>query len=590
MSETKQNHLIALTSSSSSTEAKVTIPPKSKFKWRVVDDHSPKEIYNFTLYFSVVIFGLFCGLSRGLDEGQSINLYQPSFRNLFGLNDPNKTEHEIADLKSNINSMVQMGSIAGAIIAMYVVDKIGRVLALREFCIIWATGAIIQMTSKSLGQLYAGRFIEGLAIGQSTTIGPSYMAEVAPPLRRGLFGCMFSGAVYMGILLSYAANYGTAKNISGTSNTQWMIPISLKVILATLAFIGSFFCHESPRWLFKHGHDEKAMINLCKIRHLSPDHPYILSEVSDISEQIATERAATEGVSIFNKFKDLVTVKSIRYRFFVIGCLSQILGQWSGANSITIYAGDLFSFIGLKGLEVMKMTMILGVVKLCGAYFGAFFVIDFLGRRRALYIGITLQLVSLLYFAIFLQVDPHAIEKGAILSTSQENAGKAAMAAIYLSGVGWVLGFNSIQYLLGSEIFPLKHRSFCQSLIMVLHFANQYGNSKAVPSMLIGLKKYGTFYFFVGVCVCSLLWCWFFVPEVTGRSLESMEDVFNLPWYLIGRRGAELCPDHSALNRIMHSDEIEGGLDDIEKSHQHYIEDAGVSRDDSSEEKVNNKP
>ncbi|KAK6203218.1 quinate permease [Scheffersomyces amazonensis] len=582
MSQTnKDNNIVTLKSASNSFEEtpKDAKPPKSKFRWRVVDDHSPKEIYNLTLYFSVVIFGVFGGLSRGLDEGQSINLYQPSFRNLFGLNDPNKTPHEVADLKSNIAAMVQLGSIAGSMIAMYTVDKLGRIRALQEFSIIWAIGAIIQMTSKNLGQLYVGRFIEGLAIGQSTTIGPAYMVEVAPPLRRGLFGCIFSGAVYLGILLSYAANYGTAKHISGETNKQWIIPISLKVICAGLAFCGSWFCVESPRWLVKHGHDQKAIEKLSQLRHLPPDHPYILSEISDISEQVAAEDAATRGVSIFAKFKEVFSIKSIRYRFFMIGACAQLLGQWSGANSITIYAGDLFSFIGLEGLEVMKMTMILGVVKFVSAYFSAFFIIDFLGRRKALYIGISLQFITILYFAIFLTVDPHAVDKGAQLTSSQENAGKAAMAAIYLSGVGWTMGFNSIQYLLGSEIFPLRHRSFCQSLIMVLHFANQYGNSKAVPSMLLGMNRYGTFYFFSGICLISLFWAWFFVPEVSGRSLESMEEVFNLPWYLIGRKGAQLCPDHSALNRITQSIQTRG-LDDLEKQNEQHVE--HINRDDES--------
>ena len=42
--------------------------PKKKFRWKVEDTDSPKEIYNLTLAFSVLIFGIF-GAGRGLDEG-----------------------------------------------------------------------------------------------------------------------------------------------------------------------------------------------------------------------------------------------------------------------------------------------------------------------------------------------------------------------------------------------------------------------------------------------------------------------------------------------------------------------------------------
>jgi len=40
---------------------------------------------------------------------------------------------------------------------------------------------------------------------------------------------------------------------------------------------------------------------------------------------------------------------------------------------------------------------------------------------------------------------------------------------------------------------------------------------------------------------------WFFLPETSKRSLESLDDMFSLPWYLIGRKGAQLTEDHSHL-------------------------------------------
>jgi hypothetical protein len=88
------------------------------------------------------------------------------------------------------------------------------------------------------------------------------------------------------------------------------------------------------------------------------------------------------------------------------------------------------------------------------------------------------------------------------------------------------------------------------AIIMAFHFANQYGNSKAMPSLLLALQPYGTFYFASAVLLMGLFWCWFFLPEISGRSLESMEEIFSLPWYLIGRRGAELCPDHSGITLV----------------------------------------
>lgn len=570
----------------------------SKFRWKVQDDHAPPNIYNWTLYLSVLVFGVL-GSARGYDEGNiSGSIAQPSFQNFFGLSDTTKSEDYLANLKSNIAAMVQLGSIGGCLIAMYTVDRLGRIRALQAVCVLWIAAAIIQVTSKSVGQLYAGRLIEGLAIGQTTTIGPTYMSEVAPKAIRGLCNCIFAGAVYFGIMLAYFANYGTVLHISDESNKQWMVPTSMKIPLAFIILIGSFFvCVESPRWLLKVNKPDQAVKNLSKLRNLPVDHPFILGEISDINEQLHAEEEATSGNNIWNLISEIVCVKSIRYRFFAVAGAAQVLGQWSGANAITIYSAELFALSGITGTEKLKMTAILGVVKFCSAYLSAFFIIDFLGRRKALYIGICVQMLSILYFAIFLTIVPEAGEEGVTLYGSKESASKGAMAALFISGAGWTMGFNSIQYLLGSEIFPLKIRSFAQSAIMVLHFANQYGNSKALPKMLLAMDNYGAFYFFVGVMCLALLWAWFFVPEVSGRSLESMEEIFNLPWYLIGRRGAQLCPDYSEINKITYSDDghgnaYEGKINynmDNAKASEEFVEDAHVARKDSLDGKSINE-
>lgn len=535
----------------SAVESILVETEKKKPRWRVTDTESPPEVYNWRLYMSTFVFGIL-GAARGYDEGNvSASLAQVSFQKQFGLLDKHKSASALADLKSNITSTVQLGSIAGSIMAVYFVDKLGRIRSLQLVCIVWIVGAIIQITSSSVGPLYVGRVIEGLAIGQTATIGPAYLSEVSLRQIRGLMGCIFAGAVYFGIMLAYFANYGTALHMSPHSRLQWVVPTSLKIILAGLILIGSFlWCIESPRWLMKIGKEDKAIENLSRLRNLPVDHPFLVGEIADINHQIEQENEARSGTGYIDMIKDILFVRSIRYRFFAIACLVQILGQWSGANAITIYAPELFQLLGINGTDKLKMTAILGVVKFISAYICAFFIIDFLGRKKAAYIGISIQLVTLLYFAIFLTVVPEATKEGAKLTPSQHRASQGAMAAMYLSGTGWTMGFNSIQYLLSAEIFPLKIRSFAQSVIMVLHFANQYGNSRAVPKMLIAMNNYGAFYFFVGILCCSLFWVYFFVPEISGRSLESMEELFDLPWYVIGRKGPQLCPDNSEISKL----------------------------------------
>lgn len=111
------------------------------------------------------------------------------------------------------------------------------------------------------------------------------------------------------------------------------------------------------------------------------------------------------------------------------------------------------------------------------------------------------------------------------------------------SGFGWALGWNSVQYLINSEIYPLRLRAIGGSIAMTIHFINQWGNSKAVPSMFLGLGNSGTMFFFAAITLIGFVWVWFFLPETSGKSLESMDRMFELPWYLIGRKGKEIT-DH----------------------------------------------
>lgn len=63
-----------------------------------------------------------------------------------------------------------------------------------------------------------------------------------------------------------------------------------------------------------------------------------------------------------------------------------------------------------------------------------------------------------------------------------------------------------------------------------------------VPNMLLstangGITPSGTFWCFAAVTIVGGVWVWFFVPETSGRSLESMDRLFELPWYRIGLHG-----------------------------------------------------
>jgi MFS family permease len=90
-----------------------------------------------------------------------------------------------------------------------------------------------------LGAVYAGRLIAGLGIGQTTVVAPVYIAEIAPSSVRGACTCFFTGAVYIGVIIAYVANYGTSRSmpnsigrwVSLTATWHHKIKVSLIVVI-----------------------------------------------------------------------------------------------------------------------------------------------------------------------------------------------------------------------------------------------------------------------------------------------------------------------------------------------------------------------
>lgn len=75
----------------------------------------------------------------------------------------------------------------------------------------------------------------------------------------------------------------------------------------------------------------------------------------------------------------------------------------------------------------------------------ALFLVDVIGRKRALLLGISLQALSMLYVAGFLTAVPElGVQTGYKLTTEELGPSKGAIAMIYVSGFGWALGWNSM--------------------------------------------------------------------------------------------------------------------------------------------------
>ncbi|KAL4951874.1 hypothetical protein BDW69DRAFT_196136 [Aspergillus filifer] len=469
----------------------------------------PKDIFNAYLFSVTWIFAL-AGVAKGFDE-----------------------EDQYADTKGWIVSIATAGAVFGCLGSLPINDRVGRRWTLRLGTVVYIAGILGQgLCGGRLGGLYASRIVSGMGIGVTTIVPPVYISEIAPKAIRGLLTLQYAACQQLGVVLGFFINYGVTKQYAGT-NTQWMLPTLLQLLPAALWGIGTFFCPESPRWLLSVGRREEAASTLSSLRHLSVNHPVVAGELDGMDSQLLHEHESVGSASLWQLLKETLIPVENRRRFFLL-FMATLFSQWSGANAITQYSPTIFGYLGIVGDEAKFLTTgIYGVVKFVSTLLFAVVIVDFAGRRRSLLTGICLQIITLVFVGAYLGATKDMTTDEIKASPNAERAGTAAIVAIYLHAVAWSIGWFSIPYLIGPEIFPTRIRSLNMSMSMALHWAFYFGCSRAMPSLLAATHRWGAFLFFSIICVLGLIYVSLAMPDTTGRSLEALDRLFQRPWYTV---------------------------------------------------------
>lgn len=176
----------------------------------------------------------------------------------------------------------------------------------------------------------AGRFVSGLAIGILVTICPMYMAELAPPAKRGwlvghhaiflVFGYMLSG------WLGYACYFATDSNPS----FAWRFPLCVQCLSPLILAVCSFFIPESPRFLLQKGRAEEAFATVKRLRKTKedPDDLAAREEVYQTKAQIALDEAKLRKLNV-SPWGAVMKIRSYRKRM-IIGFLTQWGAEFAG--------------------------------------------------------------------------------------------------------------------------------------------------------------------------------------------------------------------------------------------------------------------
>ncbi|RYC59579.1 hypothetical protein CHU98_g6623 [Xylaria longipes] len=237
-----------------------------------------------------------------------------------------------------IGSALAAGSVVGSLMAGPISNKFGRRDSIMFACFWWLIGTAVQVSTNGVGSRIAGRVLNGVCVGITSSQVPVYLAEIAKRESRGRIIIIQQLAIEWGIFIMYFASYGCGF-IQGTASfrTAW----GLQFIPAVLLMIGLPFLPRSPRWVAKVGREEEAIQTLADIQAGgNKDDALVIAEWEEIYTVLAAERESVHG---WRKF-----VSNGKWKRTLAGMSVQAWQRLSGANVIVYYLTYVFLIAGLQ--------------------------------------------------------------------------------------------------------------------------------------------------------------------------------------------------------------------------------------------------
>ena len=389
-------------------------------------------------------------------------------------------------------SSVLVGAVIGASISGFLADKYGRRIMVIVAASVFGIGAIFTALTPDVYALIAGRIVVGIAIGIASFIAPLYIAEVAPVNIRGALVSLNQLAITVGIVISYLVDFAFAPS----GGWRWML--GLAVVPSLVLGIGMYFMPPSPRWLYSKGRMDKARSVLERIRM-----------TKNVSEEMKEIRASLvcEQECKWSEILDPVIRPAL-----IIGIGLAAFQQLTGINTVIYYAPTILEFAGFQSAAISILaTAGIGMINVIMTIV-AISLIDRVGRRPLLLIGLIGMIISLaiLGTAFFLPG----------LSTS---LGLLSVISLMLYVGSFAIGLGPVFWLMISEIYPLRVRGRAMSTATIVNWGTNLLVAITFLSLIQLIGTPGTFWLYSIIGIIAWIFVYFLVPETKGKSLEEIE-------------------------------------------------------------------
>ena len=397
-----------------------------------------------------------------------------------------------------ITSSLLFGAAFGALAAGQLADRFGRRRLLMVLAVVFLAGALGTAVAPSIAVMVVARVVLGLAVGGASAVVPMFLSELAPAARRGQMVTRDQLMIVTGQLAAFTTN-AVIGNVWGEENHIWRWMLAVASIPAIALWIGMKFVPESPRWLAAQGRYPQMMAVLQKIRS-SEDAQAEYDDVRALASHETTRRGS---------FKDFA--EPWLFRVLLIGMGMSVVQQITGVNAIVYYGTQILADAGFGTEAALTANIANGVVSVAAAILGIW-LLGKVGRRPMLITGLIGTSSTLLLIGV------------ASLTMAEGTARGFVVLSLTVAFLAFQQGsISPVTWLMIAEIFPLRVRGLGMGLSVFVQWMANFAVGFSFPMLMAGLGISSTFFIFVGLGLCAILFVRRFMPETQGKSLEQLE-------------------------------------------------------------------
>ncbi|MEJ6013311.1 sugar porter family MFS transporter [Corynebacterium sp. H127] len=386
-----------------------------------------------------------------------------------------------------VTSMLLVGAAVGALLGGRVADAFGRKRTLIGGGLVFVFGSLACALSNSVLQLGASRTLLGFAVGLVSIVVPMYISEMAPAQIRGQLVSLNTLMIVVGQLLAFLTNSALAH----TGN--WRLMLGLAAVPGLILAVGMLFMTDSPVWLRRRGLEEDARRIAARV-----GIPYTELVGGGTS---AKELRAAERLALREKW--------IR-RAVVVAILVGITQQITGVNAIVYFAPKMMNMVGISTENAVYTSILIGAVSVVSCWVGMMLV-DRIGRRRLLTIGLSGTSLSLVLLAVAYRFAEHDIRASWMVLLLM-----TAFIAFQQSAV------SLTTWLLLSELVPAEARGLGMGIAGLGLWLANWAVAQGFLPMVNAVGGPVSFLLFAVLGVAALVFVRVTVPETTGRDLADI--------------------------------------------------------------------